>query len=359
MPQQTREDKQTAGDAGSSEGQKDNEQKDSAKDQAAQGQSTSAHAQSQDGSQSSAQQGSSPGSSGSPQQNSASQPGSAQANSQDGKESSTPQGSSPGSPGAAQNSQTGQARSAGSQSEGRPSAATDARLRMLEAKQKAIREQASQVQAELQQVPTTEVTAQGRARDEAQKRVGQAVEEMKEFEEKLADARYEAAPSQDKAGLSESAESARRRLAEAGRAIRQGLSGDESPTAAEPAREMAEQLAADADALDESLSPADRQRMLERLEAAKRLLQDNPDVQWGTVSGRGTPTGGLVYTQGGATTHAETARMLAKQFWSIAIEARQKELQPFVEQPSDVEFFQAEKEFFEKAAQFKPSGTEK
>ncbi len=359
MPQQTREDKQTAGDAGSSEGQKDNEQKDSAKDQATQGQSTSAHAQSQDGSQSSAQQGSSPGSSGSPQQNSASQPGSTQANSQDGKESSTPQGSSPGSPGAAQNSQTGQARSAGSQSEGSPSAATDARLRMLEAKQKAIREQASQVQAELQQVRTTEVTAQGRARDEAQKRVGQAVEEMKEFEEKLADARYEAAPSQDKAGLSESAESARRQLAEAGRAIRQGLSGDKPKTAAEQAREMAEQLAADADALDESLSPADRQRMLERLEAAKRLLQDNPDVQWGTVSGRGTSTGGLVYTQGGATTPAETARMLAKQFWSIAIEARQKELQPFVEQPSDVEFFQAEKEFFERAAQFKPSGTEK
>ena len=208
-------------------------------------------------------------------------------------------------------------------------------------------------------MPTTEVTAQGRARDEAQKHVAQAVEEMKEFEEKLADARYEAAPSQDKAGLSESAESARRQLAEAGRAIRQGLSGDKPKTAAEQAREMAEQLAADAEALDESLSPADRQRMLERLEAAKRLLQSNPDPQWATVPGGGASTGALVYTQGGATTPAETARMLAKQFWSIAIEARQKELQPFAEQPSDVEFFQAEKEFFEKAAQFKPSRTDK
>lgn len=228
----------------------------------------------------------------------------------------------------------------------------DARLRMLEAKQKAIREQASQVQTELQQLAATEVTAQGRAKDEAEEHVAQAVEEMKEFEQKLADARYEAAPSQDKTGLSESADSARRQLAEAGRIIRQGLSGDKPKTAAEQAREMAEQLAADADALDESLSPADRQRMLERLEAAKRLLASHPDPQWANISGGGASSGTLVYTQGGAATPAETARMLAKQFWSIAIEARQKELQPVAEQPSDVEFFQAEKEFFEKAARF-------
>jgi hypothetical protein len=122
---------------------------------------------------------------------------------------------------------------------------------------------------------------------------------------------------------------------------------------------MAEQLAEDADALDESLSPTDRQRMLERLEAAKRLLQSNPDPQWATMSSGGSASGTLVYTQGGAQTPAETARMLAKQFWSIAIEARKKELKPFAEPPSDVEFFQAEKEFFEKAAQFKPARAEK
>ncbi len=328
-------------------------------DQAAQGQANSTQTQSQNGNQSGKQQSSSPGNSGTQQKSSTSQAGSAQATSQTGQGLGTPQNSSPESSAAERNTRTGQARSAGSPNEGRPSAAMDVRLRMLEAKQKAIREQASQVQAELQQLPLTEVTAQGRARDEAQKRVGQAVEKMKELEERLSDARYEAAPSQDTADLSEPAESARRQLAEAGRAIRQGLSGDKPKTAAEQAREMAEQLAADADALDESLSSADRQRMLERLEAAKRLLQNNPDPQWGEVSGRGTPTGGLVYTQGGPTTPAETARMLAQQFWSIAIEARQKQLQPLVEQPSDVEFFQAEKEFFEKAAQFKQPSTEK
>ena len=338
---------------GSSPGSSGTPQKSSAS------QAGSAQANSQGGKDSGTPQGSSPGSPGTPQNSSASQPGSAQANSQGGKESGAPQGSSPGSTGAAQSSRAGEARSADSQGQGQAGAAMDARLRMLEAKQKAIREQASQVQTELQQLAATEVTAQGRAKDEAQKHVAQAVEDMKEFEKRLADARYEATPSQEKTGLSDSAESARRQLVEAGQVIRQGLSGDKPKTAAEQARDLAEQLAADADALDESLSPADRQRMLERLDAAKRLLQSHPDPQWANISGGGTSSGALVYTQGGATTPAETARMLARQFWSIAIEARQKELPPFAEQPSDVEFFKAEKEFFEKAARFSQPPTKK
>jgi len=228
---------------------------------------------------------------------------------------------------------------------------------MLEAKQKALREQASQVQDDLAQLPATEVTAPGRARDEAQKHVAQAVEKMKEFEDKVARARYESA--QDKAGLTEPADSASRELVEAGRVIRRGLAGDQQKSPADQARELAEQLAEDAEAMDESLSPADRQRMLERLEAAKRLLQNSPDPQWSTVSSGGSASGTLVYTQGGAQTPAETARMLARQFWSMAIEAKQKELRPFTEQPSDAEFFQAENEFFEKAARFRESPTEK
>jgi hypothetical protein len=221
-----------------------------------------------------------------------------------------------------------------------------------------LREQASQVQDELAQLAANEVTAPGRARDEAHKHVAQAIEKMRQSEDKLTEARYEPA-ARDKAGLSEPASSARRELTEAGRAIRQGLAGDNQKSPAEQAREMAEQLAEDAETLDESLSPADRQRMLERLEAAKRLLQNSPDPQWSTVSSGGSAGGTLVYTQGGAQTAAETARMLAKQFWSMAIEAKQRELRPFAEQPSDVEFFQAENDFFEKAAQFREPHTEK
>ena len=317
-------------------------QQTSAKGQAAGTPSASTQAQSQAGDQSQARQSASPGSPSAPQA---------------GKESGAPQSSEPGNPGSEQSSKAGESRSPGSQG-AKTSTPTDAQLRMLEAKQKALREQTSQVQAELAQLAATEVTAPGQARDEAQKHVAQAVQKMKEFEDKLAEARYKSAM-QDKAGLSKPADSASQELAEAGRAIKRGLAGDKQKSPAEQAREMAEQLAEAADALDESLSLADRQRMLERLEAAKRLLQNGADPQWSTISNGGSASGALVYTQGGATTPAETARMLARQFWSIAIEARQKELKPFAEQSSDAQFFQAENKFFEKAAQFREPQSKK
>jgi len=282
--------------------------------------------------------------------------------SQGGNGSSGDRGTSPGGSGATQDGQPREVRAAASDQSGAPGPfpATDARLRMLEAKQKALRQEASEVRDELGQVPAAEASAQGQARDEAKQSLDQAVGKMKEFEDRLAEARYEpTTQSQENAGPSEPAEAAGRKLAEAGRAIRQGLAAGKPQTAAEKAKQMAEQLAEDAEALDESLSPPDRRQMLERLDAAKRLLESGIDPQWATVSGGGTPGAELVYTQGGAMTPAEIARMLTRQFWSIAIEARQKELRPFAEEPSDAEFFQAEKEFFEKAARFRPQDVEK
>ena len=339
--------------SGSQGAPKDNQAK--ADSTQAQGSSASTATPSQAADRSMAQQGSSPISPGTPQDGQAK---STRAGSQGDRKSDAPQSSSPTSPGSSQNGKTGEARSTGSQGEGKAPTPTDARLRMLEARQKALREQASQVQDELAQLAANEVTAPGRARDEAQKHVAQAIEKMRQSEDKLTEARYEPA-ARDKAGLSEPASSARRELTEAGRAIRQGLAGDNQKSSAEQAREMAEQLAEDAETLDESLSPADRRQMLERLEAARRLLQNSPDPQWSTVSSGGSASGTLVYTQGGAQTAAETARMLARQFWSMAIEAKQRELRPFAEQPSDAEFFQAENDFFEKAAQFREPQTEK
>ncbi|MBN1509859.1 MAG: hypothetical protein JW955_23635 [Sedimentisphaerales bacterium] len=288
-------------------------------------------------------------------------PGSAEISqsSQVGDTRTTQAQSLPGDPsGGAQKGQAREEQSGGSQGEGQSSAGMDARWRMLEARQKAAREQALQVYAELQRLPAMEMTTQGRARTEAQKHVAQAIEQMEESQDQLTDARYQSGSAQSEAGLSGLAEAAGRELSEAAQAIREGLSGKQ-PNAAEQARELAEQLAQDADALDESLSPTDRQRMLERLEAAKRLLQSRADPQWSTVSDSAGSGGGLVYTRGAPTTPAETARMLAREFWSMAIEARQKELQPFAEPPSDAEFFQAEKEFFEKAARFQPPGSER
>ncbi len=238
--------------------------------------------------------------------------------------------------------------------------AAEARLRMLEARQKALHGEAAQVQADLQRLPVSESSPQGRTREQAQGHVGQAVEKMTRFEEKLTETRYDPSISTQKMeDITELADSVSRELLEAGKAIKQGLSTGKPQTTDAKARDMAEQLAEDAEALEESLSPADRQRMLERLEAAKRLLETMAGPQWATVSGGGTPGGAHVYTKDAYMAPAEAARMLARQFWSIALEAREKELPPMVDEPSDVEFFQAESEFFEAAAKYAPQRAEK
>jgi len=243
---------------------------------------------------------------------------------------------------------------------GDSSETAEARLRMLEARQKALHGEAAQVQADLQQLPISESSPQGRTREQAQGHVGQAVEKMTRFEEKLTETRYDSSISTQKIeDISELADSVSRELLEAGKAIRQGLPAGKPQTADAKAQDMAEQLAEDAEAMEEALSPAERQRMLERLEAAKRLLETIAGPQWATVSGGGTPGGGHVYTKDAYMAPAETARMLARQFWSIALEAREEEAQPVADEPSDVEFFQAESEFFEAAAKYTPPGTEK
>jgi hypothetical protein len=356
-------------DAGRSKTDKGREQQGTGGSQAAPNSSASKQPSSQGRDKASAAQGASPAGSSGEQNSRSSQaqsPGS-QSNGQQSTPSgsqsrgkaSTARGASPAGSSGQRNSQSSQAQSPGSQNAGQASTSTDARLRMLEAKQKALREQASQAQAELGQLPTTAASAQNQARDEAQQHLGQAVKDMEQSEASLTGARYESgASAPDQADPSASADSASRQLAEAGQAIKRGLSAGKPKTPAEQAQEMAEQLAEDAEALDESLSPEDRQRMLDRLEAAKRLLESRADPQWATVTkGAGASGGGLAYTRNGPMTPAETARMLARQFWSMAIEARAKPVQPVAEEPSDVHFFQAEKEFFEKAAEFKePSG---
>jgi hypothetical protein len=285
---------------------------------------------------------------------------SGQAGSQKGNGSEDAPGSAPGAA-----DQTTDRRSNQSQSPGTPSGAgssaeaADARLRMVEARQKALHGEATQVQADLQQLPVSESSPQGRTREQAQRHVGQAVEKMTRFEEKLTQTRYDPSISTQKMeDISELADSVARELVEAGKAIRQGLSAGKPPTTGTKARDMAEQLAEDAEALDESLSPADRQRMLERLEAAQHLLETMAGPQWATVSGGGTPGGGHVYTKDAFMAPADAARMLARQFWSIALDAREKGLPPVADEPSDVEFFQAESEFFEAAATYTPPGTE-
>ncbi|MGD8501478.1 MAG: hypothetical protein PVJ86_12570, partial [Phycisphaerales bacterium] len=49
---------------------------------------------------------------------------------------------------------------------------------------------------------------------------------------------------------------------------------------------------------------------------------------------------------------AEAARQMARQFWSIAIDAKRRRQQLIDDIPSDVQFYRQENEFFENAAKF-------
>ena len=178
---------------------------------------------------------------------------------------------------------------------------------------------------------------------------------MEDFQEKLAQAQYEADMSGKKSdeavGLMESA---RREMDLAAQALDGELTLSEEEKLAKEAQKMAEQLAEDADALDDSAAPEQEQEMLDRLEAAQRLLESLPEPQWATIGpNKGGPLKpGLVYTRGSGLAPAEAARQLARQFWSISIDARKRRQQLSEDEPSDVKFYGQENEFFEKAANF-------
>jgi hypothetical protein len=89
-----------------------------------------------------------------------------------------------------------------------------------------------------------------------------------------------------------------------------------------------------------------------RLEAAQLLLERLAGAPWAPVSQAGGPAGAHVYTRDAHTSPGEAARLLSRQFWSLALQARRRDTRPIAEEPSDVGFFEAENEFFERAARF-------
>ncbi len=266
------------------------------------------------------------------------------------------------------NGQGGESGQGGS-SEGRPSSSSgegsgsasaqmDARMRMLQAKQKALRQQASELSQEVGGLSELGQSSSSRTSRQAKEHLDRAVEAMGQFEERLADARYETLDSEQTAQMTEPAESASRQLADAGRAIQRALAS-EGQDALDKAQEMAEQLAKDAEAYDESLSEADRQEMMERLEAAERLLESMAGAREAMMSRGGGPGTSHVHTNDPHTRAADTARLLARQFWSLALEAKKRPGRAVEEEASDVEFFEAENDFFEQAARFRSQGVEK
>ena len=244
----------------------------------------------------------------------------------------------------------------------RSTANVEARLRMLQAKQRALQEQVSQLKRDLQQLPEISESGQNKGRAGAQKHLDEAVAKMDNFQNRLTEARYQTDIDQRKSNEAvELMESAKRELDLAKEALDDELTLSDEQRIAQKAQEMAEQLAEDADALDESVTPIEREEMLARLEAAKRLLERMPEPQWATIDkGKGSSSGAAhVFTRNPNLAPAEAARQMARQFWSIAINAKKYRQQLIEDEPSDVKFYGQENEFFENAAKFEQKPVKK
>jgi len=237
---------------------------------------------------------------------------------------------------------------------------TEARLRMLQAKQRALQEQVSQLKQELQQLPESSESGKGRA--EAQKHLSEAVAGMDEFHAEMAEARFQSEMDDQRANKAIALmDSAKSELDMANEALGRELTLSDDEKLAQKAQDMAEQLTEDADALAESVTDVERQEMLARLEAAKRLLEIMPEPQWSTVDKGGSPPSGAshVLTKNPNIASAEMARQMARRFWSIAINAKKQRRQLLENEPSDVEFYGQENEFFENAARYNQEPVEK
>ena len=244
----------------------------------------------------------------------------------------------------------------------RGTANAQARLRMLQAKQGALQEEVSQLKRDLLQLPDISESGTSEGRPEAQKHLDEAAAKMDDFQAKLNEARYQADVDKKTSNQAvELIESTERELDLAKEALEGELGLSDEQKIAKEAQEMAEQLAASADALDDSVTAVEREEMLARLEAAKRLLEMMPEPQWTTVNrgARTTSRASAVLTKNPNLAPAEAAREMARQFWSIAINAKKRERGLLEDEPSDAEFYRQEKEFFENAAKFDQEAVQK
>ncbi len=276
-----------------------------------------------------------------------------------GEDKSPSEGQSPGDGRSADKSGT-DAQRQGSGQDGSANANAEARLRMLQAKQGALQEQVSQLKRELQQLPENSDGGKGRA--EAQQHLDEAAAKMEDFQNEMVEARFQAEMDGQRSNEAVALmDSAKRELGLANKALGRELTLSDEEKLAQKAQDMAEQLAEDADALAESVTRVEREQMLARLEAAKRLLEIMPEPQWSTVKkGGAAPSGASpVLTKNPNLASAEMARQMARRFWSIAINAKKHRQQLIENEPSDVEFYGQENEFFENAARYDQEPVEK
>jgi hypothetical protein len=243
------------------------------------------------------------------------------------------------------------------------------RLEILQAKQKALQEETERIKQTLDQLPIVGPDKPGApdprmARAQAREYLGNATKDMAEFQKKLSQAPYQDRRSRNDLldQASRTLQKASEELALAAEVLENQFTQTENERVARVSQKTAEELERLADALDETVNPEDAKRMLEALEEAKRLLQTITDSRIVKVEDSQAPPdqtggkGGFAKTNShliGPLPPRVRARLLALKFWSISIQARKRQSQLMEEEPSDAEFHDLERNFFERTATFK------
>jgi len=268
--------------------------------------------------------------------------------------------------------QQGQRGQGGSPTGGSPtnaSAGSQQRMRMLQARQRALEEHVAALAQTLDQLPMILPTGLSQeqvqaARQQTREHLAQAMRAMQQFQAEIDKAYYESG-SQREATMARAAEqliAASRELDEARRSLESQYTQTDLSKLIAQAREKAENLLDLAEAFDENVTDQQRKEMLASLEEARRLLEQVTDYEIVEIRNPGSPSEVSREGRGGnmkANTYfsgkmppRQRARMLALLFWSVAVDARERQGTMLEDEASDAEFRRLEKRFFETAAKF-------
>jgi hypothetical protein len=254
-------------------------------------------------------------------------------------------------------------------------ASSQEQLDLLMSKQKALQEETKGIQNALEQLPAVEGESPAETlkskmtRTLARQALHEAQGLMEEFQKNLGQAYYQNEPARSKTmtQASNNLAGAAEKLTEAAEALEQQYTRSKLDQVAKSAQQAAGDMEKIANAIDESVSKDEREKMMADLEEAKRLLETITDsrivkvedsmAQPNQVGGKGGFAKTNTHLTGNLPPRVQ-ARLLALKFWSISIQARNRKTQIMEEEPSDSEYREMEKSFFERAAQYNKKGNE-
>ncbi|MFC1781332.1 hypothetical protein ACFLZ8_03615 [Planctomycetota bacterium] len=233
------------------------------------------------------------------------------------------------------------------------SASEEQKLSMFQAKQRKLQSDAQTIKEKFKNIPLESDESAEKASSEVTKHLDEAIEKMGDIQNSLHEARYE--PESESRNIFDAAELmelVEDELELADNVLNLATTDNEKKQLAQDTQELAERLAQDAASLDESLTEVEKQQMLERLEKAKRILEQNPTIQLSTVGKSQGSSGSMPVLTRDLSKAAETFREISRQMWTITLDADKQSEKRIEDEPSDVRFYEDENEFFENAAQY-------